>query len=96
MNRKSLHSQELRRMQLSFKEKSKYFFFHHVLVLVSECALFQNSLPKRWMQGFVSFESVTGIKSAYSQNECTFPAEASASQHFVKINKLFFAVTVSS
>ena len=77
-------------------QRKIYFYFHHVLLLVSECALFQNSLPKRWMQGFVSFESVTGIKSAYSQNECTFPAEASASQHFVKINKLFFAVTVSS
>ena len=43
-------------------------------LLVQECVPFQNSLPKRWMQGFVSLESVTGIKSAYSQNECTFPA----------------------
>ena len=57
------------------KKKKRYFHFHHLLLLVSECASFQNSLPKRWMQGFVSLESVTGIKSAYSQNECTFPAE---------------------
>ena len=65
------------------------------IFLVLECVLFQNSLPKRWMQGFVSLESVTGIKSAYPQNECTSPEKASASEkHFVKINKLFFAVAL--
>ena len=39
--------------------------------------LFRNAFRSRIVclnAGFVSLESVTGIKSAYSQNECTFPA----------------------
>ena len=79
----------VRRTQLSFKEKEQKSSF-----LLQEFASFQNSLPKRRMQGFVSLESVTGIKSAYSQNECTqFPA---FQENFLEINKLFLAVTQPS
>ena len=92
MSRKSLHSRESceGRNYLSKKRNRNLLF----LLLLQEFASFQNSLPKRRMQGFVSLESVTGIKSAYSQNECTqFPA---FQENFLEINKLFLAVTQPS
>ena len=87
-----------RRMQLSFKEEEeeeeeKEAGFSSLL-LVQECASFENSLlPKRRMQGFVSLETVTGIKSAYflKMKMHIFHQR----QNFVKINKLFFVVTLS-
>ena len=91
MSRKSLHSRESceGRNYLSKKRNRNLLF-----LLLQEFASFQNSLPKRRMQGFVSLESVTGIKSAYSQNECTqFPA---FQENFLEINKLFLAVTQPS
>ena len=49
--------------------------------------LFRNAFRSRIVcqnAGFVSLESVTGIKSAYSQNECTFPARGLSLPAFCK------------